>query len=119
MKIPQLHWPAAILAILILSTASCQSDGKKPIVAKAPVSAAPPIKPSTFQTAPPKAAVQAEEKKSVPQPDAIDDLVQRAEQEYRVGEDNYNAGHQEAAKENFDRAAKMLTEHPGGVASDP
>ena len=120
MRIRQLHWPAAIF-VLILSTVSCQSDGKKPIIAKAPVAAVPAIKPGTSQTAPAKdPSAQAEDaKKALHQADAIDDVVQRAEEEYQAGQDNYQAGHPEAAKDNFDRATNILAEYPGGTASDP
>jgi membrane-bound lytic murein transglycosylase D len=47
-----------------------------------------------------------------PQGDPIQDLVQRSEREYQRGEQNYAAGHLEAAKEAFDQAVTILLESP-------
>ena len=36
-------------------------------------------------------------------PDPVAELIAQVEKEYRLGQENYKAGHLEAAKENFDR----------------
>src|SRR5271163_2468136 len=41
-------------------------------------------------------------------PDPVAQLIAQVENEYQVGQDNYKAGHLEAAKENFDRAFNLL-----------
>jgi membrane-bound lytic murein transglycosylase D len=43
-----------------------------------------------------------------PKVDAVGDLIARVEKEYQAGQDNYNAGHLEAAKQNFDAAVNLL-----------
>jgi len=60
-------------------------------------------------TQPPAAAPQS--KPPVPQalqPDPIGDLIARVEKEYQSGQENYRAGHLEAAKQNFDSAFNLL-----------
>ncbi len=52
------------------------------------------------------------------QPDAAADLIARVEGQYQAGQANYQAGHLEAAKENFDRAFNLLLESPLDVGSD-
>ena len=46
------------------------------------------------------------------------DLIAEVEKEYQAGQTNYQAGHLEAAKENFDRAFNLLLESPLDVGSD-
>jgi len=109
-----------LLAALVLCSSSCQSDGKKPVLAKAPV-APPSLKPSTGpQPAPPVQTAKADPQQSpAPQPDPIDDLIQRSEHEYQAGENSYQAGDEEAARASFERAFNMLAQWPGGIESDP
>ena len=40
--------------------------------------------------------------------DPVADLINRVEAEYQAGQDNYRAGHLEAAKQNFDSAFNQL-----------
>jgi membrane-bound lytic murein transglycosylase D len=40
--------------------------------------------------------------------DPIDDLIAQVEKEYNAGQENYRAGHLEAAKQNFDAAFNLL-----------
>jgi len=40
--------------------------------------------------------------------DPVAELIVQVEKEYQIGQDNYKAGHLEAAKENFDRAFNLL-----------
>ena len=57
------------------------------------------------------AAAEPQSKPQVPQAlqaDPIADLIARVEKEYQAGRDNYQAGHLEAAKQNFDSAFNQL-----------
>ena len=50
--------------------------------------------------------------------DPVADLIARVEKLYRAGEDNYRAGHLEAAKQNFDSAFNLLLGSALDVKSD-
>ncbi|HTZ97015.1 MAG TPA: transglycosylase SLT domain-containing protein [Terriglobales bacterium] len=50
--------------------------------------------------------------------DPAADLIAQVEKEYQAGADNYQAGHVEAAKQNFDHAFDMLLESPLDIRSD-
>jgi membrane-bound lytic murein transglycosylase D len=123
----------AILAVLALIGASCQS-GKKP-VAVAPPGVAPPLaaktttsSPSPSQTA---AADQADtsqlQSTPLPQPesaapkpssDPVGDLLAHVESEYQAGLDDYQVGRTDAAKQNFDSALNALLESKLDIRSD-
>src|SRR5262249_25797277 len=51
-------------------------------------------------------------------PDPAGALIAQVEKEYQAGQDNYKAGHLEAAKENFDRAFNMLLGSDLDIRSD-
>jgi membrane-bound lytic murein transglycosylase D len=53
-----------------------------------------------------------------PKTDPVTDLIAQVEKEYQLGQDNYKAGHLEAAKENFDKAFDLLLESSLDVRSD-
>jgi membrane-bound lytic murein transglycosylase D len=48
----------------------------------------------------------------------VDALIARVESEFQKGQTNWNAGHRDAAKENFNRAFDMLLTGPVGVHAD-
>lgn len=50
--------------------------------------------------------------------DPAADLIGQVEKEYQAGQANYQAGHLDAAKENFDRAFNLLLESPLDIGSD-
>lgn len=52
-------------------------------------------------------------------PDPVADLIAKVEKEYLVGQNNYNAGNIEAARENFDRAFDLLLGSDLEINSDP
>jgi len=57
------------------------------------------------------AAAEPQSKPQVPQAlevDPVGDLIARVEKDYQSGQDNYRAGHLEAAKQNFDSAFNQL-----------
>jgi membrane-bound lytic murein transglycosylase D len=96
-------------------TLACHSGQKPasstpPVAAQAPalVAASAPPDPAKQK---PAAAAQPQAKPSVPQAlevDPVADLIARVEKEYQSGQDNYRAGHLEAAKQNFDSAFNQL-----------
>jgi peptidoglycan lytic transglycosylase D len=79
------------------------------ISASAPPAAQAPARAKPVLSAPPQPEVKA---------DPAADLIAQVEKEYQAGQANYQAGHLEAAKENFDRAFNLLLESPLDVGSD-
>ncbi|MBV9075036.1 MAG: transglycosylase SLT domain-containing protein [Acidobacteria bacterium] len=53
-----------------------------------------------------------------PAPDPVDSTIADAEKQYQQGQQDYTAGHLEAAKESFDQAVNVLLEGPVDVRSD-
>jgi membrane-bound lytic murein transglycosylase D len=106
---------SAFLAAMLAATLACQSAQKTsfmpPAQAQAPslVAASSPPDPHQQKTA--GSAAQPLSKPQVPQAlevDPVADLIARVEKEYQSGQDNYRAGHLEAAKQNFDSAFNQL-----------
>ena len=104
---------AAALSVTLAATLACQSAQKSsfkpPAQAQAPalVAASSPPDPQKQQTA----AAEPQAKPQVPpalQVDPAADLIARVEKDYQTGQDNYRAGHLEAAKQNFDSAFNQL-----------
>jgi membrane-bound lytic murein transglycosylase D len=75
----------------------------------APPAPQPPAKANPAPAVPPQPEVKT---------DPATDLIAVVEKEYQAGQSNYQAGHLEAAKENFDRAFNLLLESPLDVGSD-
>ena len=106
---------SALLAAMLAATLACQSAQKTsfmpPAQAQAPslIAASSPPDPHQQKTTGSAAAPQS--KPQVPQAlevDPVADLIARVEKEYQSGQDNYRAGHLEAAKQNFDSAFNQL-----------
>jgi membrane-bound lytic murein transglycosylase D len=104
---------SAALSATLAATLACQSAQKSsfapPAQAQAPVlvAASSPPDPQKSDTA----AAEPQAKPPVPQAlqvDPVADLIARVEREYQSGQDNYHAGHLEAAKQNFDSAFNQL-----------
>ena len=53
-----------------------------------------------------------------PKPDPVAELITQVEREYQAGQDNYKAGHPDAAKQSFDRAFNLITGSAPDVRSD-
>jgi membrane-bound lytic murein transglycosylase D len=138
MKIKHLGSQILLILFALLIGSGCQS-AKKPIAALPSFQAAtPPIevapqskqKPQTKQgQAPnansPVAAAPAPEKKlaqaEVKPPaktDPVAEVVNKAEKEYLAGEEEYKAGHKEAARQFFDKAFDLLLGSPAEVRAD-
>ncbi|MBZ5657074.1 MAG: LysM peptidoglycan-binding domain-containing protein [Acidobacteriia bacterium] len=100
----------------LAATLACQS-GQKPVsfmppaAAQAPSLVAASSPPDAAKQKPADAAAPPQAKPQVPQAlevDPVGDLIARVEKEYQAGQDNYRAGHLEAAKGNFDSAFNQL-----------
>src|SRR5208337_2079266 len=104
---------AIILSAPLAATLACQSAQKTsfmpPAQAQAPALIAASSPPDPHKQKP--AAAEPQSKPQVPQAlqvDPVGDLIARVEKEYQSGQDNYRAGHLEAAKQNFDSAFNQL-----------
>ena len=93
---------------------ACQTAQKSsflpPSQAQAPAIVASSKPPQALQAAP-APATEPQSKPAVPQAlevDPVASLIARVEKDYQSGQDNYAAGHLEAAKQNFDSAFNQL-----------
>jgi membrane-bound lytic murein transglycosylase D len=119
MRIQKLYLLIAAALALALGSTACQT-AQRPTALLPSGSTAPglhatpaPAPRADARMVPAGAPTQAE-----PKPDPVADLIAQVEKEYQIGEDNYKAGHLEAAKENFDRAFNLLLGGALDVRSD-
>ena len=115
MKFPSHRYQAIALFAALAATLACQSAQRPalfmpPVPAQVPALAVVNKSPETTaqktdNSQTPKAAAQTPAALAV---DPVADLIARVEKEYQAGQDNYNAGHLEAAKQNFDSAFNQL-----------
>jgi membrane-bound lytic murein transglycosylase D len=116
MRFPSHRYLAIILSAPLAATLACQSAQKSssfmpPAQAQAPALIAASSPPDPHQQKPAGSAAEPQSKPQVPRSLAVDpvaDLIARVEKEYQSGQDNYRAGHLEAAKQNFDSAFNQL-----------
>ena len=112
--------PKLLLSIpligLMLVACACESADKKKTAANLPRQATAPT--ITAAAPPPTSPVKPQETVAAPQPDAVDALIARAEEQYKRGQANYKAGHLEAAKSDFDSAFDSLLQGPVEVHAD-
>jgi membrane-bound lytic murein transglycosylase D len=103
------------LLLVVLFATSCETADQKK------VKVTPPPAPQIQQPATPPQTHAASAKPVAPAPakrDEAQELIDRVEREYQTGQENYKAGHLEAAKANFDRAVSLLMEGPVDIKSD-
>src|SRR5271165_103916 len=99
-----------LLSAILAATAGCQTAQKSsflpPASAQAPalVAASGPPAPAPHKPATTEPAA----KTQALAVDPVGDLIASVEKEYQAGQDNYHAGHLEAAKQNFDSAFNQL-----------
>src|SRR5580700_398088 len=126
MRFHQLYARIAPLAA-ILGTCACQS-AKRPVAMLPARQASPPaitasVNPAATddpkQVSSPKSAPEPLSQTAAPSPDPVADLIAQVEKEYEAGQENYSAGHLEAARQNFDRAFDLLLGSKLDVHSDP
>src|SRR5215813_10033848 len=127
MRFPKLYFVFAPLAAA-LATCGCQSSHHPAPVLSAKQSTPPAI----ASTAPKSASAEAQTPAAkpvrepatptsavAPSADPVADLIAKVEKEYAAGQDNYKAGHLDAARQNFDRAFDLLLGSDIEVNSDP
>jgi peptidoglycan lytic transglycosylase D len=104
------YWSFSIAGALTLSLLSCKTEETKQTAAAPPRQAmAPQLK---TPPSPPPPRIQ---EPVQPRIDPVEALIARVEKEYQAGLTNYNAGHLDAAKENFDRAFDLLLQSGNDV----
>ena len=124
-RITRIHFVGGVFAGLLFGTA-CQTaphqNSLLPQQAKAPTYTASAAA-NNVQTQPEDAS-RASAPEAAPQvkpdvkPDPAADLIAQVEKEYQAGEENYKAGHLDAAKQSFDRAFNLLLGSPLDIRSD-
>jgi peptidoglycan lytic transglycosylase D len=107
------YWSLPIAGALTLSLLSCKTEETKPTAAAPPRQATAPE--LTAASPPPPPKVQEPVK---PRIDPVEALTAKVEKEYQAGLANYNAGHLDAAKDNFDRAFNLLLQSGHDVRGD-
>jgi len=121
------RFPAILLSASLAATLACQTAQKQssfipPAKAQAPslIAAATPenvsAKPAVSANSESQTKAQAVQAPAV---DPVADLIAHVEKEYQAGQDNYKAGHLEAAKQNFDTAFNLLLGSDLSLQSDP
>jgi membrane-bound lytic murein transglycosylase D len=119
MRIRKLYLLIAPIAALVLGSIACQTAQRPATLLPPGTATAPPI----IATPAPQVAADAKSAPAVqtpvqPKTDPVADLIAQVEKEYQLGQDNYRAGHLEAAKDNFDKAFDLLLESSLDVRSD-
>lgn len=113
MTLRKLYLFLPVLGALVLGLSSCESTESKRQTATPPPAATAPTLTAAAADPPPKPQAQ-----PAPKADTVETLLAQVEKEYQAGQENYTAGHLEAAKQNFDRAVTLLLEGPVPVRSD-
>src|SRR5512133_410101 len=104
-----------LLGAVILYTGCESKDGRKAARTAPPQNATAP---TITHTQAPKPSVPVEQKPEVQEKDPVAELIEQVEREYQKGQANYQAGHLEAAKDNFDQAFDMLVKGKVSVQDD-
>jgi membrane-bound lytic murein transglycosylase D len=122
MRIGQLKLAAVIGVAAVLGSIGCQTAPRPAALLPSKQASAPSLTASAPTPAPPTVAAKpasvAPVQQPEPKPDPVVDLITLVEKEYQSGQDNYKAGHLEAAKQDFDQAFNLLLESPLEIRSD-
>jgi membrane-bound lytic murein transglycosylase D len=102
---------------LLCAITGCETAAPQKLSFLPPQAKAPQTPPAKKPQQPPPATA-AEAPKPQPLPDPADALIAQAERQYAAGQANYQAGHLEAAKENFDQAFNTLLASSLDVRND-
>jgi membrane-bound lytic murein transglycosylase D len=123
MRIRKLYLLIAVVAALILGSTACQTARRPVSLLPSGTSSAPALSPAPAPA--PQSDVKAKAKiapvaqpQTEPGADPVADLISQVEKEYKTGQDDYQAGHLDAAKESFDRAFNLLLGSSLDVRSD-
>src|SRR6266568_4953983 len=123
----KLYWKIAPIVAMLLGTTACpngkeQAKTAPPRQANAPALTAKtkvqgdPAPSSGSGTVTP--TVRSDSSVAPAKTDPVPDLIVRVEKEFQAGQENYKAGHLEAAKQNFDRAFDLLLSGPVDARAD-
>ena len=126
MRLLKLYASVAPILAMVLAASGCQT-AQKPANLLSPNQATPPglmvakssaAIPTQAPTLadPPKTDLSPAGSKS--QATEVSDLIDRVEKEYQAGQEDYRAGHLEAAKQSFDRAFNLLLGSDLDIRSD-
>jgi membrane-bound lytic murein transglycosylase D len=111
MRIQRLYLRIAAVVALVLGSTACQTAQRPATLLPSGKSTAPALSPTPTPAAQANATpkiVPATPASNQAKPDPVVELIAQVEKEYKIGQENYAAGHLEAAKENFDRAFNLL-----------
>jgi len=116
-----------LLAAAGLAMAGCEDAGKKPVQARVPALAPAPAGAGARQTAPaelPALPVTSPLRRALvsllpPVPGGKDYLIQQVQAKFASGEQNFKAGHLEAARRDFDDAVDWMLESGYDPNGDP
>ncbi|HXW92503.1 MAG TPA: LysM peptidoglycan-binding domain-containing protein [Terriglobales bacterium] len=119
MSIGKFQLPIPITVLGLLASVGCRSAQRPTTLLPAAQASAPAVR-QNAALAPASNPVPplAHATDTQPKPDPILELVEKVEKDYQAGEDSYQAGQIEAAKQNFDRALQLLLESPFQIRSD-
>jgi membrane-bound lytic murein transglycosylase D len=119
-------WLLGSAALLVAGVCGCEDAGKKPVQAHVPALAQAKTATATAQTATalPQLPLRNSLAKPVapllpPVPGGKDYLIARVEEKFASGEQNYKAGHLEAARRDFDDAVDWMLESGYDPNGDP
>jgi len=116
MSIGKSQLPIPITVAALLASVGCQSAQRPTTLLPATQASAPAVRQNAAPAPAAKAVPPIPDTR--PKPDPIRELVEKVEKEYQAGEDSYQAGQIETAKQNFDRALQLLLESPFQIRSD-
>ncbi|HSY64561.1 MAG TPA: transglycosylase SLT domain-containing protein [Terriglobales bacterium] len=118
MRIQRLYF--LIAALVLVSGNACQTAQRPAALVPSVKSSAPSMNgdSSTAQSNAQAKAVPASQNQTEAKTDPVAELIAQVEKEYKLGEENYKAGHLEAAKENFDRGFNLLLSSSLDVRTD-
>ena len=106
--------------VVLVSGNACQTAQRPAALVPSVKSSAPSMNgnSSPAQSNAQAKAVPASQNQTEAKTDPIAELIAQVEKEYKLGEENYKAGHLEAAKENFDRGFNLLLSSSLDVRTD-
>jgi len=120
MRIQKLYFLIAAVVALVLCSVACQTAQRPAALVPTAKSSPPPLNANspTGQSTAHSEATPAPKTETQAKPDPVAELIVQVEKEYKLGEENYKAGHLEAAKENFDRGFNLLLSSSLDVRTD-
>src|ERR1700736_4219163 len=119
---------AAVLAAIVSAAAGCEDAAKKPVQARIPATSPAPQIARTAASAPgpvqlPPLPLTAASHRLLlwnpPISGSKDELIAKVEERFASGQQNYKAGHLEAARKDFDEAVDLMLQSGYDLNSDP